>query len=112
MRVYVENDNGPESNSCCSVVVSVCMEQEPDWIQKVLPNVEKLGHYCHITGYYDVDHELEDYPHPVEIHTGCNVIIRTGKGCCLKKHEYRIDSEGDIYSLYNDILFMLAMEKV
>jgi hypothetical protein len=88
------------------------MEQEPDWIQKVLPKVEKLGHYCHITGYYDIDHELEDSPHSVEIHPGCNVIVRTGKGCCLKKHEYRIDSEGDIYSLYNDILFMLAMEKV
>lgn len=111
MRVYVENDNAPESNSCCNVVVSVCMEKEPTWIQKVF-KVEKLGHYCHITGYYDVDHELEDYPHSVEVHPGCNVIVRTGKGCCLKKHEYRIDSEGDIYSLYNDILFMLAMEKV
>lgn len=112
MRVYVENDNAPETNSCCNVVVSVCMEKEPDWIKKVLPKVEKLGHYCRITGYYNSDHELEDYPHPVEIHPGCNVIVRTGKGCCLKKHEYRIDSEGDIYSLYNEILFMLAMEKV
>ncbi len=111
MRVYVDNDNAPESNSCCNVVVTVRMEKEPEWIKKVLPKAE-LGHYCHITGYYDVDHELEDSPHSVEIHTGCNVTIRSGKGCCLKKYEYRIDTEGDIYNMYNDILLLLAMEKV
>ena len=115
MKIEVINDGNPDAINhvrTCKKVSAVQIMKSYTYLSS--GGLKQKDRYCAVTGWLDqVEYGMvHDVFGQVEVHPGCNVIVRTGKGCCLKKHEYRIDSEGDIYSLYNDILFMLAMEKV
>lgn len=112
MKIEVINDGSPDATNNIKDVKSVSiLTRRPVSFTNTVSDEYR---YCMVSGWFDqaalgMTHNLFGQ---VYVHPGCNVIVRTGKGCCLTKHEYRIDSEGDIYSLYNEILFMLAMEKV
>lgn len=115
MKIMVINDGNPDAinhiTTCKDVKnISVLMHHP----LSAAGIVKEDYRYCMVSGWLDqaelgMSHNLFGQ---VYVQPGCNVIVRTGKGCCLKKHEYRIDSVQDVLSFHNEVSLLLGLEKV
>lgn len=114
MKIEVINDGNPDAinhvHRCKKVSAVQIM---PSYTYEFGIGLKLNSRHCTITGWLDQDEYgiIQDLFGQVEVYPGCNVIVRTGKGCCLKKHEYRIDSEQDVLAFNNEVSLLLAIEK-
>lgn len=112
MKIEVINDGSSDATNNIKDVKSVSiLTLHP---VSITDTVSEEYRYCMVSGWFDqaalgMTHDLFGQ---VYVHPGCNVIVRTGKGCCLTKHEYRIDSEQDALAFHNEVSLLLELEKV
>ena len=115
MKIEVINDGNPDAIHhvrTCKKVSAVQIMKSYTYLSS--GGIKQKDRYCAVTGWLDQAEYgmVHDVFGQVEVHPGCNVIVRTGKGCCLKKYEYRIDSEQDVLAFNNEVSLLLGLEKV
>ena len=114
MRVEVINDGNPDAINhvrTCKKVSAIQIKNS--YTYTPFGGLKPKDRYCAVTGLLDQAEYgiVRDIFGQVEVQPGCNVIVRSGKGCCLKKYEYRIDTEQDVLAFNNEVSLLLGLEK-